>query len=314
MTPYLRSLVIGIVLLLMQPDAPAWAQWSEDAQKCAEAADPELALAPCTRALQSNQLSEASLVVTFINRGNAYQNKSDYDKAIQDYDQAIRLDSGSALAFNNRGSAYLHKGVYDRAIQDYDEAIRLDGTSAPAFNNRGRANHFKEKYSEAITDYDQAIELDPDYPLAFYNRALARFDQGFYIASVPDFVRALQLDPSNPYRVIGLYLAKARAGDIDRESLASNAAKLNLARWPGPVVALYLGQVTPQAMVQATQDQDPGMQRERQCEAYFYLGEQLLIQGQRGEAARLFQATVATGVTSLFEYASAKAELKRLGP
>ena len=38
----------------------------------------------------------------------------------------------------------------------------------------------------------------------------------------------------------------------------------------------------------------------------------LLIANQKAEAARMFQAAVATGVTSLFEYASAKAELRRL--
>jgi len=95
---------------------------------------------------------------------------------------------------------------------------------------------------------------------------------------------------------------------------AANAAQLNLTRWPGPVVALFLGQITPEALVAGAQDPDPTTQRERQCEAYFYAGEHFLIQGQRAPAVQMFQSAVATGVTSLFEHSSAKAELRRLGP
>jgi lipoprotein NlpI len=133
---------------------------------------------------------------------------------------------------------------------------------------------------------------------------------------VPDFVRAVQLDPAKPYRVIALYLAKARGGDPDKEMLKASASQLNLAQWPGPVVNLFLGQATPQAVINAAQDPDPRVQRERLCEAYFYIGEYLLIDGQnseqKAEAIRMFRAAVETNVTSLFEYASAQAELKRL--
>jgi lipoprotein NlpI len=203
-------------------------------------------------------------------------------------------------------------GNYERAIQDYDQAIRLNPSSALAYNNRGRANHLKEDYAQAISDYGAAINLDPDYPLAFYNRGLARFDQGLYIAAVPDFVRAVQLDPAKPYRVIALYLAKARGGDPDREMLAASAAQLDLTPWPGPVVNLYLDKATPQAVIDAARDPDPHVQQERLCEAYFYIGEYLLIASQKAEALRMFQAAVATNVISLFEYASAKAELRHL--
>jgi lipoprotein NlpI len=308
----MRRLSIAIFLLLGQLAVPAWAQWTDDAQKCAETPDPALAFDLCTRAIQSGALSGAGLAITFNNRGNAYQSKADYQRAIQDYDEAIRIDPDSALAFNNRGSAFQHMGNYARAIQDYDQAIRLNGSFPLSYNNRGRAHHLNGDYAQAIKDYGEAIEIDPDYPLAFYNRGLARFDQGFFIAAVPDFVRAVQIDPTKPYRVLALYLAKARGGDPDREMLATNAAQLNLTQWPGPVVRLLLGQATPQAVLNAAQDPDPQVQRERQCEAYFYIGEYLLIADQKGEAARMFQAAVSTGVTSLFEYASAKAELRRL--
>jgi tetratricopeptide (TPR) repeat protein len=61
------------------------------------------------------------------------------DRAIEDLDQAIRLNPNYALAFSSRGLAYARKGQPDRAIQDYDQAIRLNPKYADAFSNRGAA-------------------------------------------------------------------------------------------------------------------------------------------------------------------------------
>ena len=52
--------------------------------------------------------------VTLNNRGFAYQSKGDYDRAIADLNEAIRLDPKLALAYNRRGLAYHHMGDYDR--------------------------------------------------------------------------------------------------------------------------------------------------------------------------------------------------------
>ena len=46
--------------------------------------------------------------------------------SIQDYRGAIHLDPQLALAHNSRGNTYKDLGQYEKAIQDYNEAIRLD--------------------------------------------------------------------------------------------------------------------------------------------------------------------------------------------
>ena len=81
-------------------------------------------------------LVRASASVAFFNRGATRSNKKDYDRAIQDYDEAIRLDPKFKIAFNNRGVACNNKKDFDRAIKDFDEALRLDPTFAAALNNK----------------------------------------------------------------------------------------------------------------------------------------------------------------------------------
>ena len=85
--------------------------------------------------------------------------KRDNDRAIADYNEAIRLDPKSALAFRDRGVAYSYKRDNDRAIANYNEAIRLDPNDALTFCNRGRAKlNIKDRSGNA--DVAKARQLD----------------------------------------------------------------------------------------------------------------------------------------------------------
>ena len=75
--------------------------------------------------------------LAYYERGLAYRDKRDYDRAINDFSQAIRIDGKNAAAFENRGLAYRMKNDLDRAIADFDQALRLDPKSPTAFNDRG---------------------------------------------------------------------------------------------------------------------------------------------------------------------------------
>lgn len=96
------------------------------------------------------------------NRGYAYRQKGEYDKAIADYDKAIELAPEDAIAYRNRGIAYAEKGEYDKAIADYDEAIRLDPEDATAYYNRGDAYYAKDELDNARADLAKAVRLDPE--------------------------------------------------------------------------------------------------------------------------------------------------------
>jgi tetratricopeptide (TPR) repeat protein len=245
-------------------------------------------------------------------RGNAYRRKGDYDRAIQNYDEAIRLNPKHADALSNRGVTYARKGDDDRAILDYDEAIGLNPKHANARYNRGNAYRRKGDYDRAILDYDEAIRLNPKHADAYSNRGLARFYQGQFAEAVPDFSQALGFTPNNLYRILLVYLAQARAGSPAQDGLALATIGLDLTEWPGPIVSMYLGKTPEHVVFDAASDADPIKQRQKRCQAYFYVGQQLLIRQAKSEAAKRFRETVATNASILFEYEGAQAELKHL--
>jgi tetratricopeptide (TPR) repeat protein len=79
---------------------------------------------------------DAKYEEAYLNRAFAWEGKKDYDKAIKDLDEVIRLNPDYSMAFFNRGNAWSKKKVYEKAIKDYDEAMRLDPKDASAFDNK----------------------------------------------------------------------------------------------------------------------------------------------------------------------------------
>ena len=105
----------------------------------------------------------------FLDRGIKYGQKGNYDRAIADYNEAIRLDPNFAKLYNNRGVAYAYKRDYDRAITDFNEAIRLDPDFVDVYNNRGGMYYDMKDYDRAIADYTEVIRLDPNNTDAYDN-------------------------------------------------------------------------------------------------------------------------------------------------
>ncbi|MDR1785728.1 MAG: tetratricopeptide repeat protein, partial [Spirochaetaceae bacterium] len=100
---------------------------------------------------------DAMTAEAYFDRGIAYFYNGDYDKAIADYTQTIRLDPDNVIAYYNRGVAYHDKGDYDKAIADYTQAIKIYPEYAAVHNNRGIAHDNNGEYDKAIADYTQAI-------------------------------------------------------------------------------------------------------------------------------------------------------------
>jgi len=145
-----------------------------------------------TQALRLNPNDALALY----NRGDAYNSKGEYERAIQDFTLALTLRPDFALAFNGRGIAYDGNGDPDRAIQDYNQAIRLKPDYAEAFYNRGRAYKRKGDDERAIQDYSQAIRFKPDFAVAFNNRGNIYRGKGQHARAIQDYDQAIRIDPN----------------------------------------------------------------------------------------------------------------------
>ena len=107
------------------------------------------------------------------------------------------MDPDYTLSYNNRGLAYKNLGEYEKAIKDFDKAIELNPNYISAYNSRGVAYENLKDYNRAINDYNKAIELNPNYISAYNNRAIIYSNLGKYEEAINDYNDALKLDPNN---------------------------------------------------------------------------------------------------------------------
>jgi TonB family protein len=104
---------------------------------------------------------------------------------------------GRGAAYDERGKAYMEQGDYNRAIADFNTLIQIDPNRADSYHHRGAAYGLKGDFNRAIADFDRTIELDPRLKGAHYNRGLAYELKGDKARARADFDKEDQLYPDD---------------------------------------------------------------------------------------------------------------------
>jgi len=209
----LRSLLVAIrATICIAVTACSDSQWvlreSQARSWCAgpdTAITPDLRISGCTTLIQSGRETQSILAVAFCNRGNAYQDyKGDYDRAIQDYDQAVRLKPDDAAALNNRcwARAVANKAL-EAALSDCNESLRLRPDDAGTMHSRGFVHFRMGRYDEAIADFDNSLSRDPKSADMLYMRGLAKGVRHDTAGSDADIAEAKAIDPKVAERYAG---------------------------------------------------------------------------------------------------------------
>ena len=267
----------------------------------------------CTTLIQAKPESSETLAEAFRNRGYLYATRGQFDRGIDDLNQAIKLRTDYAEAFFNRGVAYRLKGEFDRAIQDFDQATKLKTDYADALQNRGEAYADKGDYDRAIQDYDSAIKLQVGIALAFTanSRGYAKFYLGRFSEAAMDLQR--YVDVFGGPGALFLHVAKKLGGQDDVKDFGERVAQLDPKGLSALIGRLFLGQATPGEVLAAAASGSPEAQRSQRCEAAFYLGEYALLRQETAEAVSRLQEARDSCPKSSPQYRAAATELKRLG-
>ena len=136
--------------------------------------------------------------VDYLARGAAYRGLGQYEKALADYDEALKRNPNFPEVQMNKGMVFWHRADYASAIPLFTAAIKLDPNFVEALANRGAAYRKKGDISSAIADYSKAIEVNPDDAMTFYNRGVAYQKQRLDEKAIADFTSAIRLQPRYP--------------------------------------------------------------------------------------------------------------------
>jgi tetratricopeptide (TPR) repeat protein len=247
----------------------------------------------------------------YVNRAGAYVLKDDFEHAFADYARALDVNPRDVRAYLSRGSAHIAKGDIDAAMADYDQAIQISPTYKYSYFRRGSAYADEGDFNHAIADYDEGIRLDPKDGRAYRMRGLVNLRAGSLPRSLADLDQSQELDPKDAYTALWREIVARRDNQPSR--LADATAQLDMKKWPGPIVRVFLGETMPEAMFAAAENSDPEVQKCQVCEANFYAGELALQRGSKEDAARLFGLAASDCPKGFIELSAAKDELKVLG-
>jgi tetratricopeptide (TPR) repeat protein len=112
------------VLAIALAFAAAPARADENSDRCFNE-EGEAAIAACTHAIQSARFSGETLATLYHNRAIELRQDGDYDRAVADYSQAIRIDAEFTGAYAGRGLAHEGKGEVEQAKADYRKALAI---------------------------------------------------------------------------------------------------------------------------------------------------------------------------------------------
>lgn len=91
------------------------------------------------------------------------------------------------------GNQKFIQGDFQGAIADYNQALRIDPNFAKAYNNRGLAKYYLKDYAGAIADFNQAIRIDPNLAQACNNWGIVKIMSNDRWGGCADLSRAISL-------------------------------------------------------------------------------------------------------------------------
>jgi tetratricopeptide (TPR) repeat protein len=126
--------------------------------------------------------------------------------AINYYTEVLDKNPEDERAISCRCWAYMAVGDYDRALKDGEEAVRLNPDSVAWKNNRGEVLIKRKEYDKAIAEFTDILDANPTYFFALYNRSEAYVRSKQFAKALPDIDLAMK----NEGKVPGLHMNLAR--------------------------------------------------------------------------------------------------------
>jgi lipoprotein NlpI len=247
-------------------------------------------------------------------RGTVHQRRGEDGIAAAEFDWAIELFPCLEEAYLRQAAAYRKIGHWSRledAVDNCDAVIAAFPERPRHYMSRAVVFLLAGCDEEALADSSQALALANGRAHIYRQVGLMHICVGRYGEATETLAQAVRLSPGNGYGVLLLHLARLGAGEDDVAELRANASQVDRDDWPGPLVQLYCGELTPNEAFAAAQ-RNKMTTRERRGETAFYLGERALLAGDTASAKPLLHEAKDACPSSFIECWAADAELRRL--
>ncbi|MBL8662004.1 MAG: tetratricopeptide repeat protein, partial [Candidatus Odyssella sp.] len=210
--------------------------------------------------------------------------RGEFERAIADRTQAVVVTAApkdKAQAHIERAETFRAAGRLADGIRDLDLALGLDPESARARLRRGTFHAEAGRYDDAHADFTALLVRDPKNASAAFGRGQTEAYRGRYADAAKDFARYVEVNPGSHLGQILRFLVRERAGEWELPDLARAAARLDLEKWPSPVIHFLLGNMREAELRDAARHEKAETQATQLCEVEFYVGYAALLAGDK---------------------------------
>jgi serine/threonine-protein kinase len=155
---------------------------------------------------------DASLPAAYVSRGLVHDATGEYERAISDFQQALRLEPGNVAGLLGLAKAYDHQNRPQDAERVYREALQKYPNHWPCYNEFGAYLYSHGKYAEAADQWRQMLKITPDHVWGYSNRGAAYLRMERWNEAIADFQAALKIAPENTGALSNLGTAFLSAG------------------------------------------------------------------------------------------------------
>jgi tetratricopeptide (TPR) repeat protein len=145
----------------------------------------------------------------FSGLGYSYLYQMKWDEAIKSFSKAIELDPDYAGSYIGIGEVYYHGFKdYEKALEHFDKAVKLNSELTNALYFRGMANKDLKNIESAKADMQKVVEMpvsDNAYDYLF--RGSAYHELKDYKNAVDDFKKSMEINP----KYFGVYYSLAES-------------------------------------------------------------------------------------------------------
>jgi|LakMenEpi03Aug12_release.lakeMendotaPanAssembly.Ray.scaffolds.fasta_scaffold00329_65 tetratricopeptide (TPR) repeat protein len=135
----------------------------------------------------------------YILMGDYYQEKTDGNNAIAQYNKAKELNKASVKAILRQGQLYGRSKNYNLAFEKYQEAAQIDSSFAPAYREQGELYYLSKQYEKAKQKYKRYLDLSGNQIGARIRYASFLFLNKNYDETILQFSEIVQTDSSKNY-------------------------------------------------------------------------------------------------------------------
>ncbi len=155
------------------------------------------------------------IVRPYNNLGEAHDKLGNFDKAIEEFQMALKINPDYFFGLNNLGNVYGKQKKYEEAIKYFQRALDQKSDYSPAHYNIARAYHLVGRKNDAIESYRKAIQFNPYFEQAFYNIAYLSMELSLFDEAIENFNKFIAMQPNHSKAHFGLGNAMMMKGHLD---------------------------------------------------------------------------------------------------